>query len=362
MSTTPGFPRDFLPLLRCVLDSGELSVCLENRGDESAIADGFIRCSLCSREYRIENGIVRLMAGSLTSEDMHEIALRDKEYEAIPDACAISNSGARSEFIDRIEIPRHLAALQPLAGRGVLEIGCGDGRFTILMAQLGADVLAVDFSIEGLRMARRNLQFGKAPTRYQVARQPVAGRVGLVQADATKFHTAPHSFDRAISATPLDGRDQRMKMYQALAESLRDDGRYVAGVEYDSIHRRLLGLPLVRRYSSGGILIEHLDIPTMRREIAPYFGRVRMRPIRARIPFLNRLGLPMRIAVVVVQACSLLPGFRHLGEILLACADRPIRLPAEGAKRPDHLGAGRIYRQYKRWLGKEATVNSIDPV
>jgi hypothetical protein len=179
------------------------------------------------------------------------------------------------------------------------------------------------------------------------------GRVGLVQADATKFHVAPLSFDRALSATPLDGRDERMKVYRSLAESLRADGRYVAGVEYDSIQRRLLGLPLVRRYSAGGILIEHLNIQTLRREISPYFRRARMRLIRARVPFLSRLKLPMAMEVLLVRICSALPGFRHLGEILLACAESPIQLPAEGAERPDFLGARTAYRRYKRWLGKE---------
>ena len=347
-----GFPRDFLPLLRCAIDASELSICREERSDEFTLADGSIRCVKCSREYRIEDGIVRLMPVSLTDEDLHEIALRDREYESIPDAAVARTPDWRSEFIDRTEIPPHLSALQPLPGRRVLEIGCGDGRFTILMAQLGADVLAVDFSIEGLHKARKNLQLGQAPTLYQVSKHPVCRRVGFVQADATQFHAAPRSFDRALSATPLDGRDQRMKMYQSLADSLRDNGIYVAGAEYDSIHRKLLGDPLVRRYFAGGVLIEHLDIPTMQREIAPYFRRVRMRPICARVPFLLRLRLPMAISVQVVRTVSDLPGFRHLGEILLARAECPVRLPAEGATRPDHFGCRKILRWYKQWLGR----------
>jgi SAM-dependent methyltransferase len=353
MQNSFGFPRDFLPMLRCVYDACELSISTEVRSDEFAIADGSVCCAKCARQYPIEDGIVRLMPDSFTEEDLHEITLRDQEYETIPDASTLATLDWRSEFNDRVEIPPHLSALKPVNGRRVLEIGCGDGRFTILMAQLGADVLAVDFSIEGLRKARTNLQLGQAPTSYKVAPLPSMGRVGLVQADATKFHVAPLSFDRAISATPLDGRDERMRMYRSLSESLRADGRYVAGVEYDSIQRRLLGLPLVRRYSAGGILIEHLAIPTLRREISPYFRRVRMRLIRARVPFLSRLRLPMAMEVLLVRICSALPGFRHLGEILLACAESPIKLPAEGSERPDFLGARTAYHRYKRWLGKE---------
>jgi len=354
MRETFGFPRDLVTLLRCVYDASELIVQKEARSDESAITNGSLRCVLCAREYQIENGIARLMADSVTAEDLHEIALRDQEYGSTPDASTFASMDWRSEFTDRLVIPPHLSALKPVAGRRVLEIGCGDGRFTILLAQLGADVLAVDFSLEGLRKARTNLQIGQAPTFYRVAQNATMGRVGLVQADATKLHVAPAGFDRALSATPLDGRDERMKMYQSLAEGLRPDGRYVAGVEYDSIHRRLFGLPLVRRYSAGGILIEHLDIPTLRREISPYFGRVRLRPISARVPLLSRLRLPMAVEVLVIRAISALPGLRHLGELLLASAESPIRLPAEGAERPDFLGARLAYSRYQRWLGKEA--------
>lgn len=363
MLKTSGFPRKLVSLLRCPIDSGPLSVNQETRGDDDGVVDGSMRCDICSRQYQIENGIVRLMKESLTQENKHEMALKDQEYVAMPEAFTPPESGWRSAFMDRIEIPPHLKAVQPLDGRRVLELGCGDGRFTILMAQQGADVLAVDISIAGLRRVRGNYQAGIAPTTYRIAsRHSVVGCVGLVQADASAFHVSPRSFDRALSATPLDSRDERMTMYNAIAESLKDDGRYVAGVEYDDLCRRILGLPLVRRYSPGGILIEHFDMPTMRREISPYFSRVRMQPIRAILPFVKRLRLPMAVHVVAARACCALPGFRHLGTILLVRAERPVRLAVEGAARSGLLGARILYRRYKRWRGEEATWDLDQPV
>jgi uncharacterized protein YbaR (Trm112 family) len=349
---TFGFPREFLPLLRCPVDSGQLSVNDETRSDDESIVDGSLSCDKCPREYQIEGGIARLMTDSMTQENAHEVVLRDQEYDSMPESFTPPAEGWRSEFMDKIEIPPHLAALHPLEGRRVLEIGCGDGRYTILMTQSGADVLAVDFSVAALQRLRGNYQSGIAPTTYKIASRRsggvVMGRVGLVQADATAFYVAPRSFDRALSATPLDSRDERMKMFHAVAESLNEGGRYVAGVEYDDLYRRILGLPMIRRYTSGGILIEHLTIPTMRREVAPYFRRFSMRPIRPHLPFVRRVRQPKTVWVAAARTCAALPGLKHLGELLLVCADQPIRLPVEGSNRTDFLGARNLYRRYKK--------------
>jgi SAM-dependent methyltransferase len=359
MQKVAGFPRKFLPLLRCVQDAGPLSVSHEVRSDDSSIIDGSLRCADCDHEYQIENGIVRLMTEKLTQETAHEIILKDREYEAMPETFVPPSSGWRSEFADRIEIPPHFKALGPLSGRRVLELACGDGRFTLLMAQLGAEILAIDFCIEALRKLNSNLLSGVAPTSYKVSPQRVSGslvgHVGLVQADASNFHVAPRSFDRALSASPLDTRDERMKMYCAIAESLTDDGRYVGGVEYDDFYRRLFGMPLVRRYTPGGVLIEHLDIPGMRREAAPYFGRMRFRTIRAHVPLVKN-QLAKRLPALAVTASRLvcaLPVLKHLGEILLLSAERPRRLPLEGARRPGFVAARKLYRWYKRVHGEE---------
>lgn len=351
------FPRSLLHTLRCIFDAGDLVlVARETTGDDCGILNGTLRCLQCSREFPIEAGIVRMIPSDRTQETDHEIELKDREYESMPDTFVPAHWGWRSEYMDRIEIPPHLAGLEPLMCRRVLELGCGDGRFTCLMAQMGAEVLAVDFSLAALRRTQRNLAKGEPPTTYRLAAPRCIGnltsRVGLVQADASQFHPAPGSFQRALSATPLDSRDERMKMFRAVAESLADDGRYVAGVEYDDLSRRILGLPLVRRYSPGGILIEHLDRATMQREMAPYFGRMTMRPVRVRLP-LARL-LPMKARVAAALAVSHLPVLRNLGEILLVSAERPRRLPQDGVRRPDRFAARTWYRRYQQWRGKGA--------
>jgi SAM-dependent methyltransferase/uncharacterized protein YbaR (Trm112 family) len=355
MRKVAGFPRSSLPLLRCIQDGGQLSVCREIRGDEAGISDGSLRCVECSREYKIENGIARLMPATLTPENQHEIPLLNQSYGAMSETYVPAASGWRSDLNDHEEIPAHLNLLRLREGQRVLEVGCGDGRFTVLMAQLGAEVVAVDFSIAALERTQANLLSGVAPTSYRVTSRrdgDLAKHVGLVQADASNFRVAPRSFDRALSATPLDSRDERLKMFRAIAESLTDDGRYVAGVEYDDLYRRLFGLPVLRRYSPGGVLIEHLSTPELRRETGAYFVRLRMQLIRVHLPFFKHL--PLWLSVPMTRAAGAIPVIKHFANILLVAAECPVRIPAEALRRPGYFGAKNLYRWYKRRRGEEA--------
>lgn len=348
------FPRDLLPMLRCSRDGGSLTLVSEALAGVVGVIDGGLRCETCGAEYRIERGIARLMIGVMTEEDRHEMELRDKEdfYQQFGPFVP-PEWGWRSELMDRIEIPPHLEALAPIKDRLILEMGCGDGRFTLTMASMGARVLAVDFSIGALRQAARWLGSGWAPTTYKapgtVVGTDLRSRVGLVHADINHLFVR-HGFDRALSATPLDSRDQRMAMYRMIADALRDDGCFVGSVEHDDLTRRLLGLPIARRYSKKGIFIEHFSRERMRRETAPYFEELVFVPIRPRVPLAGRL--PLRWGVKLARLVGALPLLRNLGEILLVRARHPARAPGEGQYRPGNRMAIGLLRWHMKRLGK----------
>ena len=60
--------------------------------------------------------------------------------------------GWRSALSDRLEVPAHLKALHASPSHLVLELACGDGRFTSLIAKTGAGILAVELQqIEGIQ-------------------------------------------------------------------------------------------------------------------------------------------------------------------------------------------------------------------
>jgi uncharacterized protein YbaR (Trm112 family)/ubiquinone/menaquinone biosynthesis C-methylase UbiE len=328
------FPRNMLTLLRCSYDAGNLTVVQETEGNAEGLREATLRCATCSAQYRIEEGIARLLVSSLSAEDQHEMAIRDTiDYDCSTIGPFVPPSiGWRSVLSDRLEVPAHMDELRLTSGHVAMDLACGDGRYTNLMAQAGATVLAVDLSLNALRL--------------MAARLPSGAQVGRVHADLNHFHVAPSSFDRALSSTPLDSRDERMTMYRMISNALKDDGRYIGGVEHDDLNRRLLGLPLLRRYSEGGILIEHLSSDGLRREIAPYFLKLHSFPIRPRIPLIHKL--PQNVALAMLRLAAALPGIKNFGEILLFCAERPVRLPVEGHHRQGSSLAKSAYRSYVR--------------
>src|ERR1700676_761519 len=334
------FPRDMVPLLRCNIDSGELTLAKELQVVADGVLDAQLHCRTCGAQYRIEDGIARLLPDWLTPEDKHEMSIRDTiDYDCTnPSPFVPPPDGWRSVLSDSLEVPAHLDELQTSPAHTVVELACGDGRFTSLIAKTGARILAVDFSINALRLLAQRL--------------PAGARVGRVHADINQLHLTSRVFNRALTITPLDSRDERMNMYRTIAHALTDDGRYVGSFEHDDLNRRLLGLPLMRRYSKDGILIEHLTMKTLRREAAPYFSKLRVRPIRPRVPFAAKL--PAGLVPHILRIAAALPFVRHLGQLLLLTAARPVRLPVEGAHRSGNRVAKSLYRSYMRKLNKKA--------
>jgi SAM-dependent methyltransferase len=335
------FPRDMVALLRCNIDSGELMLAKELRVVADGVLDALLHCRICGTEFRIEDGIARLLPDQLSPEDEHEMSIRDTvDYDCTnPGSFVPPAEGWRSVLSDILEVPAHLDQLQMSPTSTVLELACGDGRFTSLIAKTGARILAVDFSINALRLLAQRL--------------PAGARVARVHADINHLHLASRAFDRALTLTPLDSRDERMNMFRKIAQALTDDGRYVGSFEHDDLNRRLLGLPFVRRYSKDGILIEHLTRKSMCLESAPYFSTIRVRPIRPRVPLVAKLfpGL----AHPILRLAAALPFVRDFGELLLLTAQNPVRLPMEGKHRSGNWAAKGIYRSYMRMKNKTAS-------
>jgi len=91
-------------------------------------------------------------------------------------------------LIDQREKEAVLDAVGPVEDEEILEIACGTGRFTALLAERGADVVGLDISGEMLQQGR-----GKAE------RAGVADRLDLMRADAARLPFPDNSFDSIVA-------------------------------------------------------------------------------------------------------------------------------------------------------------------
>lgn len=84
-----------------------------------------------------------------------------------------------------------------LAGKRVLDIGCGDGRETVLLALLGANVTGIDISPEAIEVAKERAAVNGVPDRCEFACQPLESadfgdqRFDIIWCDAFLHHVIP---------------------------------------------------------------------------------------------------------------------------------------------------------------------------
>ncbi|MFC6717111.1 class I SAM-dependent methyltransferase [Natrialbaceae archaeon GCM10025810] len=91
-------------------------------------------------------------------------------------------------LIDRREKEAVLDAVGPLEDKDVLEIACGTGRFTVMLAERGADVVGLDISAAMLQQGRAKAK-----------RADVADHLEFLRGDAGRLPFPDDHFDTVIA-------------------------------------------------------------------------------------------------------------------------------------------------------------------
>ncbi len=86
---------------------------------------------------------------------------------------------------------KYLLDMLPAAGKRILEIGCGDGRLTYMLAELADAVVGIDVSYDALAAALRAI-----PT-------PARGKTSILEASGSCLPFQSHSFDNALFSLSL---------------------------------------------------------------------------------------------------------------------------------------------------------------
>jgi SAM-dependent methyltransferase len=149
---------------------------------------------------RVEGGVPRFVAGESYAAGF------GLQWAAHPRTQLDSATGTR---ISRDRLARCLGGLERVAGRSVLEVGCGAGRFTEVLLDAGARVFACDLS----RAVEANHANFRGHAAYFVC-----------QADLMALPVAPGSFDVVMALGVLQHTPRPEAAVRALAAALRPGG------------------------------------------------------------------------------------------------------------------------------------------
>lgn len=175
---------DLRQFLRCPKCSGAISL-----GEEVA------SCSDCGLQAPVVNGIVRFI-----ESDTHEnFAIQWKMFSEVQ----LDSLNGTTESRDRL---LQQSGLQPgdFAGKRVLEIGSGAGRFTEVLVSFGAEVISSDYSGAVDANASSN------------AAAISRGQLAIVQADVFALPFAKEAFDIVIGYGMLQHTGNPKKALHAL--------------------------------------------------------------------------------------------------------------------------------------------------
>jgi SAM-dependent methyltransferase len=218
-----------------------------------------------------------------------------------------------------------LVPFAELAGKDVLEIGCGTGVHARLLAQAGATVTAVDLTPTAVELTRRRLE--------------LHGLVADVrEADAQGLPFADASFDFVWSWGVVHHSEDTGRVVAEIARVLRPGGRLALmvyhrrsityWVQYQLVRGVLAGKLLrmspseIANHYSDGVIARHYTRAELRRLLAPSFMDVRTEVmgqlgeavplpagVRRHVESIVPLGLRQRV-------------LRHWGWFLFATATR----------------------------------------
>lgn len=121
--------------------------------------------------------------------------------------------GSLTEALERRLVLRHIG---DVAGRDILEIGCGDGDLAVRLAELGGRVSAIDASEQMIAAARQRASAHHANVNF---------RLGIAQ----QIPFEDGSFDIVVAVTILCFVRDATPVFREIARVLKPGGRLVIG-------------------------------------------------------------------------------------------------------------------------------------
>jgi SAM-dependent methyltransferase len=177
---------------------------------ESALepGPGRLSCPQCGRVFGSREGIILMPPGSPAplEEDADAVAAEERQRDAEAEAY---DRILELRLLSRLEIPATLRPMRAGKTSRVVEVGCGTGRLTLPLLATGADVIAVDHSLESLRVLAKK------------ERPEGSGRLLLVHGDATRLPIRSGWGTHVLSGQMLEHLPSEALRRAAVAEMSR---------------------------------------------------------------------------------------------------------------------------------------------
>jgi|SRR5579862_1768805 len=195
--THSGLADAVAAILRCVSCEGRLEGRAEVRGEDRVAA---LVCVGCGRKYPQINGVIRFVGEQQYASSF------GFQWQVHARTQLDGKESNRSE-----QSFRQRTGFKPedLAGKMVLDVGCGMGRFADVAARWGAHVVGIDLSVAA-EVAARNLD-GREAT--------------IFQADVFHLPFAAESFDFIYSIGVLHHTPNCEQAFKMLPRLLKPGGR-----------------------------------------------------------------------------------------------------------------------------------------
>lgn len=222
-----------LDLLRCPTCKSPLE--LSSAPSSGEVEEGALHCAGCATEYPIVRGIPRFVPAENYTDNF------GLQWNTFAKTQLDSYTGSQ---VSRRRFCGYTGwSERDISGQLVLDAGCGAGRFAEIALDLGARVVAIDFS-SAIDAARDNLQ-GR-------------GEIDFVQADINALPFAPNSFGHVYCLGVIQHTPDPTRSFRDLAAVTAPGGRLAVDV-YPKVLRNALSSkywirPITKRMSPEATL------------------------------------------------------------------------------------------------------------
>jgi len=144
-------------------------------------------------------------------------------------------------LIDRREKEAVLEALGPVEDRRVLEIACGTGRFTVMLAEQGADVVGLDISGPMLQQGREKAQVAG-----------LSDTLEFMRGDAARLPFPDDHFDAVFAMRFFHLADTPLQFLREMRRVSREQVFFDTFNRYSTRSLYNWALPMGSRLYSGG--------------------------------------------------------------------------------------------------------------